>query len=136
MSIGRGIALVLLGVALGVGLTLGSYYGVKEYAPDLAVWYLERLGGSGKSVADTLGLEIDPSQVKAIVGDILASEQGRAIVTDLMQGQSREMLEGLIEEAMESPEFRKMLSEVLGSFLASPEGKELLKQIAKDILSP
>ncbi|HHX28043.1 MAG: hypothetical protein ACOX5Q_06235 [Bacillota bacterium] len=136
MSIGRGVALVLLGIALGVGLTVGSYYGVKEYAPDLAVWYLERLGGPGKSVTETLGLEIDPSQVRTIVGDILASDQGRAIVTDLIEGQSRETFESLVRQAMESPEFRRMLGEVLRDFLASPEGKELLRQIGKDVLSP
>jgi hypothetical protein len=123
-------------MALGIGLTIGSYYGMKEYAPDLAVWYLKRLGGPDKSVADTLGLEIDPSEVRSIVGDILSSDQGKAIVTDLMKGPSREMFEDLLRQAADSPEFRKMLSEVLESFLLSPEGKELLKNIAKEILSP
>jgi hypothetical protein len=132
----RYVALILLGMALGIGLTIGSYYGMKEYAPDLAVWYLKRLGGPDKSVADTLGLEIDPSEVRSIVGDILSSDQGKAIVTDLMKGPSREMFEDLLRQAADSPEFRKMLSEVLESFLLSPEGKELLKNIAKEILSP
>jgi hypothetical protein len=132
----RYVALILLGMALGIGLTIGSYYGMKEYAPDLAVWYLKRLGGPDKSVADTLGLEIDPSEVRSIVGDILSSDQGKAILTDLMKGPSREMFEDLLRQAADSPEFRKMLSEVLESFLLSPEGKELLKNIAKEILSP
>ncbi|MGI6662519.1 MAG: hypothetical protein ACOX4B_03445 [Bacillota bacterium] len=136
MKASRYVALILLGMALGIGLTIGSYYGMKEYAPDLAVWYLKRLGGPDKSVADTLGLEIDPSEVRSIVGDILSSDQGKAIVTDLMKGPSREMFEDLLRQAADSPEFRKMLSEVLESFLLSPEGKELLKNIAKEILSP
>lgn len=136
MKASRYVALILLGMALGIGLTIGSYYGMKEYAPDLAVWYLKRLGGPDKSVADTLGLEIDPSEVRSIVGDILSSDQGKAILTDLMKGPSREMFEDLLRQAADSPEFRKMLSEVLESFLLSPEGKELLKNIAKEILSP
>lgn len=136
MNTSRYVALILLGMALGVGLTIGSYYGVREYAPDLAVWYLERFGGSGKSVADTLGLEIDPSQVRSIVGDILSSDQGKTIMTDLMREGSRDMLEELIRQAAESPEFRKMLGEVLESFLSSPEGKELLKKVAETALSP
>ncbi len=97
---------------------------------------MERFGGSGKSVADTLGLEIDPSQVRSIVGDILSSDQGKAIMTDLMREGSRDMLEELIRQAAESPEFRKMLGEVLESFLSSPEGKELLKKVAETALSP
>jgi len=136
LNTSRYVALILLGMALGIGLTIGSYYGVREYAPDLAVWYLRKLGGSEKSVADTLGIEIDPSQVRAIVGDILASDHGKAIITDLVKGPSRDMFDDLLRQAAESSEFRKLLSEVIESFLTSPEGKELLKNIAREVLSP
>jgi hypothetical protein len=130
LSVKRGILLVLLGVALGVGLTVGSYYGVREYAPHLATWYLGRFAEASQPV------QIDTAQVQALVSDILASEQGRAVVSDLMQGQSREAFEELMKEAMKSPEFRQMLSDVLGTFLTSPEGKELLKRVAKEALMP
>ena len=127
MSVKRGILLVLLGVALGVGLTVGSYYGVREYAPHLATWYLGRFAEASQPV------QIDTAQVQALVSDILASEQGRAVVSDLMQGQSRGF-EELMKEAMKSPEFRQMLSDVLGTFLTSPEGKELLKRVARALM--
>lgn len=128
LSLSRGILLVLLGVALGIGLTIGSYYGVKEYAPDLASWYLAKFAGKPGPVG------MDSAQVQAIVGKILASDQGKAIVSDLMQGQSRQMLEDLLKDAMKSPEFRQTLNEMLGTFLASPEGKDLLKRIAKEAI--
>lgn len=132
MSVGRSILLLFVGMALGVGLTVGSYYGVKEYAPDLAAWYLSKLAAG----PDPAAPQADASQIRAIVADILASEQGKAVVSDLLQGQSRQAFEELLNEAMKSTEFRQMLSEALGTFLSSPEGKELLKRIAKEALIP
>lgn len=139
MSFGRSAALVFLGIVLGIGLTIGTYYGVREYAPDLASYYLARtLGRSpqpGTSGSGT-SLPIDSAMVKSIVQDILVSDQGRAIVWDLIQSQSRESLDAFFREAMKSPEFRKALSEALGVFLRTEEGKALMKSIARDALTP
>ncbi len=139
MSFRRSAALVFLGVVLGIGLTVGTYYGVREYAPDLASYYLGRLlGTSPQYGASDSGTDsgIDSAMVKGIVQDILASEQGRAIVWDLVQSQSKETFDAFFKEAMKSPEFRKALADALGTFLSSPEGKALLKRIASEALTP
>lgn len=139
MSLSRSVALVFLGIALGAGLTIGAYYGVREYAPDLASWYLAKMVGSspaGEPSSSPLGFQIDPAQIRGIVSDILASDQGKAVVSDLMQGQSREVFEAFLQEALKSPEFRKALGDALEVFLSSPEGKDLLKRIAKEALLP
>lgn len=136
MRTSRSVALFFLGLITGLGLAVGSYYVVREYAPDLAVWYLRSMGGTGRSVAETLGLKVDPLEVRSIVGDVLASDEGKAVITDSLKGSSKEALEDLIREAAESPEFRKMLSDVLKSFLSSPEGQEILREITREILAP
>ena len=139
MSFGRSAALLFLGVLLGIGLTIGTYYGVRQYAPGLISLYLGRAlgaspvqGGPGTTSAPI----IDSGAVKSIVQDILASEQGKAIVNDLIQSQSRESLDALFAQAMQSPEFRRALSDILSSFLKTEEGKNLLRSIAKDIMTP
>ena len=138
MSLGRSIGLVFLGIVLGIGLTVGTYYGVREYAPDLASRYLARVLGTGAETGATgsAGLGIDSAMVKGIVQEILASEQGKAIVSDLVQNQSKETFEAFFREAMKSPEFRKALSDSLGTFLESPEGKALLKHIVSEAITP
>ncbi len=139
MSLGRSVALVFLGVVLGIGLTVGTYYGVREYAPDLASRYLAKLLGSGSGTAandSSRGFALDSTMVKNVVQDILSSEQGKAIIADLVQSQSKELFEAFFQEAMKSPDFRKALSDTLGTFLQSAEGKALLRRIATEVMSP
>jgi hypothetical protein len=139
LSFRRSVGLVFLGVVLGIGLTIGTYYGVREYAPDVASHYVGRLLGisSQPGAPDSgTGPGIDSATVRGVVQDILASEQGRAILWDLVQSQSRETFDAFFKEAMRSPEFRQALSDALGTFLSSPEGKALLKRVASDVLTP
>lgn len=138
MSLGRTVALVFLGVVLGVGMTVGTYYGVKEYAPDLAARYLARLLNTtpAPDTPDGGGSVIDSAMIKNVVQEVLGSDQGRAIVSDFMQGQSKETFEAFFKEAMKSPEFRQALSDALGTFLESAEGKTLLRRIASEVMTP
>lgn len=136
LSAGRSAGLVFLGVVLGIGLTIGTYWGVREYAPDVAAYYAGRLLGSSDRSGQAGPPQIDSAVVKGLVQDILVSEQGKAIVHDLIRSQSKESLDGLFEEALKSPEFRKSLSEALGSFLRTEEGRDLLRSIAKEALTP
>ncbi|MGE5579525.1 MAG: hypothetical protein ACM3WU_05695 [Bacillota bacterium] len=139
MPLGRTIGVLFLGIVLGIGLTVGAYYGVREYAPELASRYLESImgqGAPGGSATGSIISGIDAGAVKGIVQDILTSEQGKAIVWDLFQGQSKETFEAFFKEAMKSPEFRQALSDALGQFLETAEGKELIRRIARETLTP
>ncbi len=138
MSPGRVLALILLGVCLGVGLTVGAVFGVRQYSPSLwakAVTYLAGLplyaepGTSGMA-------NIDLSLVKAMVQEILASDQGKAVVSELISSQSQETFQAFFDEAIQSPEFRSALSETLDTFLKSPEGKDLIRRVARDAMNP
>jgi len=139
LSFGRSVALVFLGAVLGIGLTLGTYYGVKEYAPELASRYLAKIlstAPASDSPSDGIGMAVDPGMVRGVVQEILGSDQGRAIVSDFMRSQSKETFEAFFKEAMKSPEFRQALSDVLGTFLESPEGKALLRRVASEVINP
>lgn len=139
MSFGRSAALVFLGILLGIGLTIGTYYGVRQYAPGLVSLYLGKALGASQTKGGPEAAPvpiIDSSLVKGIVQDILASDQGKAIVSDLIQSQSKESLNDLLAQAMQSPEFRRALSDILSNFMKTEEGKNLLKSIAKDVLTP
>lgn len=142
LSLGRSIILIFLGICLGIGLTLGTFFGIREYAPEylpkVATFFLgsgipqitQSPGESGRQMA------LDPKIVGSIVQDILASDQGKVIIRDIMNSESRETLLSLLQEAMQSSEFRKALSDSLQSFLETQEGKELIKKIAKEALTP
>lgn len=138
MPLGRSIGLVFLGIVLGIGLTLGTYYGVKEYAPDLASRYLASILGEGTPSSGVAGnvMPTDSAMVKGIVQEVLSSEQGKAIMWDLVQNQSKETFEAFFKEAMKSPEFRQALADALGTFLKTAEGKALLRQVAQEALTP
>lgn len=139
MSLGRSVALVLLGAILGVGLTIGAYYGVREYAPLVASRYLAGILAGLASPAGPAGdasPTIDATTVRGIVQEILCSEQGKAMISDLVQSQPRETFEALFRQVMGSPEFRKALSDALGTFLETPEGKTLLRRIASEVVGP
>ena len=138
MPLGRTIGLIFLGIVLGVGLTVGTYYGVREYAPDLASRYLASIlsdDATGESALGALPI-MDSAMVKGIVQEVLSSEQGKAVLWDLVQNQSKETFEAFFKEAMKSAEFRQALGDALGEFLETPEGKELLKRIAREALTP
>ncbi len=139
MPLGRTVGLIFFGIVLGIGLTVGTYYGVKEYAPDLASRYLASILGEGSSAggaAESIVPGIDSTMVRGIVQEILSSEQGKAIMWDLVQNQSRETFEAFFREAMKAPEFRQALADALGTFLATPEGKALLRKVASEALTP
>ena len=138
MPLGRTIGLLFLGIVLGVGLTVGTYYGVREYAPDLASRYLASIlgDGAGEGAAGSILPILDSSAVKGIVQEVLSSEQGKAVLWDLVQNQSKETFEAFFKEAMKSAEFRQALGDALGEFLETPEGKDLLKRVAREALTP
>jgi len=137
LSFRRNLVLVLLGVLLGVGLTAGVLVGVREYAPELLSRILAVFIAPRQEKGNSpLALTLDPNGVRSLVQDILASEEGRTIIRDLVTGESRETLLSLLQDAMEHPEFRKTLGEALESFFNSPEGKDLIKRIAKEALKP
>ncbi len=138
MPISRSIGLVFLGIVLGIGLTLGTYYGVREYAPELAARYLASVLGEKTSAGEqgASGTGLDTSTVKGIVQEVLNSEQAKAVLRDLMQSQSKETFEAFFKEAVKSPEFRQALAEALESFLETAEGKAFLLRIATEIMTP
>lgn len=138
LSFGRTAALVFLGVILGLGMAVGTYYGVKEYAPDLAARYFARMLNlqPAPDSPDGTGSMIDSNMVKSVVQEVLGSDQGRAIISDFMRNQSKETFEAFFTEAMKSPEFRQALSNALGTFLESAEGKALLRRIASEVMTP
>ena len=63
------------------------------------------------------------------------SEQGKAIVNDLIRSQTPETLRELLKEVMNSSEFRSALGEALNDFLKTPEGKDVINRIAQEILA-
>lgn len=138
LSPGRVIALVLIGVCLGIGLTVGITLGVRQYSPALwakAVTYLTSLPlATGSNSAGTSN--IDMSLVKAMVQEILASDQGKAVVSELISSQSQDTFKTFFNEAVNSPEFRSALLETLDAFLKSAEGKDLIRRVARDAMNP
>lgn len=119
--------MVVLGAALGVGLTVGAFFAIKEYAPTIAAWYLERQGGPSA----LLGTQ----DIEAMVADVLGSPECKSALLDMVKGQT-DTLESVLRESMESAEFRKTLSDILGEFFSTQEGKDLLKRIIKENLVP
>lgn len=123
-----------LGFILGVGFTFGAYFGLKDYAPNLMSNFLT--GKKGPDDGTKRGVGVDSTLVKGMVQEILASDQGKAIVEELFRSESKKTLESFFQEATKSPEFRKTLGEALESFLATPQGKELVKKIAREVVIP
>ena len=131
--------MLMLGILLGICLTFGTVYAVRRYSPDWwaqAMLYLaaKELAPTGKDGNIVSGMDV--SFVKEMVQDILTSEQGKAIVSDLVRSQSQQTFESFFAEAMRNPDFRMALSDALGTFLQSAEGKSLVKKVAQEVMNP
>lgn len=138
MSIKRSALLLILGTLLGVALTAGVLAGLGRYSPEFLRRFAVNIAQVPASPApsNSHGSVTDSSAVRKLVQDILSSDQGKAIVDDIIKNQSGDMLHSMLKEAVKSPEFRKTLSEVLESFFNSPEGKDLIKKIVRDLQTP
>lgn len=137
MSKGQQISYVFLGIVIGICLSAGALLGLAGRAPEYLVDLQRRLAGSASTENPGAGIHtmLDQAALKMLVQDILASEQGKALVKDLIQTQAPETIGQMLEGAMSSPEFRTALSEMLDSFFKTSEGKQLIKSIAKEILT-
>ncbi len=134
MSKAQRFGYVFLGVLIGICISAGALVGVISYAPE----YLLGLPGAIAISEDSASKQnalLDQTMLKGIVQDILVSEQGKAIVNDLIKSQTPETLRELLKEAVNSPEFRTALGEALNDFLKTPEGKDIINRIAQEILA-
>jgi tyrosyl-tRNA synthetase len=126
-----------LGIFLGFTLSVGILIGIRTYAPQVAQKLM--FPPETYSATEEHSQDIVQDFVRSTVQDILASTQGKAIVSNLLNNQSQEtferMFQELFQESMRSPEFRKALSDTLETFLESTEGKELLRRIAAEALN-
>lgn len=134
MSGRQRVAYVFLGVVIGTCLSVGALIGVANYAPGVFLHW--------QQVITRAGLEDDPAQslidqslVKSLIQDILSSEQGKALVNNIIRNQAPLTLQQMLEEAMESPEFRVALGEALDSFLKTEEGTALIRRLAEEIMT-
>ncbi len=134
MSGKQQMAYILLGVAIGACLSMGALAGLAYYAPHVILSWQQTIAGTG-SEDDSAQAVLDQSILKSLIQDILCSEQGKALVNDIMRSQAPLTLRQMLEEAMDSPEFREALGEALASFLSSPEGAELMRRLAEQIMS-
>ncbi len=134
MSRGQRFGYMFLGVLIGICISAGILVGVSSYAPE----YLLGLPGVNTIFEDPARKQnplLDQTMLKGIVQDILVSEQGKAIVNDLIRSQTPETLRELMKEVMNSSEFRSALGEALTDFLKTPEGKDVINRIAQEILA-
>ncbi len=137
-SKGQQISYLFLGIVIGICLSAGALLGLAGHAPEYLMGLKHLLAGkaSGESPGAGIQTMLDQAALKMLVQDILASEQGKALVKDLIQTQAPETIGQMLEGAMSSPEFRRALSEMLDSFFKTSEGKRLIKNIAKEIINP
>lgn len=136
MTIWRTAFLIFLGVILGLAAVAGTYRGLGYIAPKVLA---QLLGGSTSpdtGIKQQGSLPVDMSLIKGMVQEIICSEQGKAILSDLLKSQPRETFQAMFSEAMKSPEFRKSLSDALETFFTSQEGRELMTKIAREVLKP
>jgi len=132
------ILFIFIGMFVGIALTCGLYFGIKQFAPQL-IPHVLRFSNALTPEKDRLTGKtgtVDITLVKDLVQEILASEQGKAIIQDLVENQSAQTLDSLFQEIMKSSECRKTLASAVESFLKTPEGKELINKITRDILNP
>ncbi|HHW26466.1 MAG TPA: hypothetical protein GXX23_03880 [Firmicutes bacterium] len=131
--------MLFLGLLLGISLTLVTVYAVMQFSPNLlaqamAYFAAKEISPTGENGETMNG--IDTTFLKGMIQDILTSEQGKAIVSDLVKSQSQDTFETFFAEAMKNPDFRSALSDALGTFLQSAEGKALIKKVAQEAMSP
>lgn len=130
---------LFLGVLLGIFLSFGTVYAIRQFSPGLwaqTMLYLATKDHvSGLGGGETIN-GIDTGFVKGMIQDILTSEQGKAIVSDLVKSQSQDTFETFFSEALKNPDFRLALSDALGTFFQSAEGKALVKKVAQEVMSP
>jgi hypothetical protein len=130
---------LFLGILLGICLSIGTVYAVRQFSPRLwtqAMLYLAAKDSTPDGGDDNTIGGMDAGFVKGIVQDILTSEQGKAIVSDLVKSQSQSTFETFFSEAMKNPDFRLALSDALGTFLQSTEGKALVRKVAQEVMNP
>ena len=137
MSRGQRIAYLLLGFVLGIGMSFGALIGLVNYAPNYLLDWQSVLTGTSLTVNPSPGTQtvLEQSMVKSTIQDILTSEQGKAVVNELIRDQAPIILKQIFEESMDSTEFRLALRESLDSFLKTPEGTELIRRIANEIIA-
>lgn len=138
MSRAQRIGYVFLGVIIGVFMSAGILLGLSSFAPEYLLDRTEILTRftSKNPITGQQDLLLDQTVLKGIIQDILTSEQGKALVNELIQSQTPETLQGLLKEVMDSPEFKVALGEALESFLNSPEGHRLVQQIVQRAITP
>ena len=137
MSKGQRIRYVFLGVIIGIFISAGILLSLLSFAPEYLVdWsgILARFTAK-KPMAGQQDLLLDQTMLKGIIQDILTSEQGKALVNDLIRSQTPETLQGLLKEIMDSPEFKIALGEALELFLNRPEGNLLIRRIAQKAIT-
>lgn len=130
--------MIFLGIMLGIIILMVSVFCVWQFAPDLAAratGYLAMRGWGDERAGDSPAA-LDQFLLKGMVQDILASDQAKAIMSDLLDARTRETFETFLIEAMKSTEFRKALADALETFLKSPEGRTLVRKIAEEMLTP
>jgi hypothetical protein len=135
----RPTLILLTGILLGVCLSFGSVYAIRQYSPDWWAQTMLYLAAKDLTSTDTEGNTVgglDMDFVKGLVQDVLTSEQGKAIVSDLVRSQSQKTFEAFFSEAMKNPDFRLALSDALGDFLQSAEGKALVRKVAQEAMNP
>jgi hypothetical protein len=136
LSKGQRIGYVFLGIIIGICISAGTVLGLSNYAPEyLLSWSGMLTGTSMDPLAGKQNPLLDQTMLKGVIQDILASEQGKALVNDLIRNQAPETFRELLKEVMDSPEFRAELGKALGDFLKTPEGKDLINRIAKEVLT-
>ncbi len=137
VSRGQRIAYLFLGIVIGICMSAGALLGLASYAPGYLLNWQQVLMGTGLADSPAPGTQtlLDQTMLKSIIQDILASEQGKALVNDLIRSQAPLTISQLLEEAMDSPEFRVALGEALNSFLKTPEGSQLIRRIASEIMA-
>jgi hypothetical protein len=137
-SQGQRFGYVFIGFLIGMCLSVGAWLGLANYAPSYLLGWQKTLTKTELEQQHGLNAQIVPesNMIKSIIQDILTSEQGKAIVNELIQTQGPEILKQMLEESINSPEFRATLGKAINTFLKTPEGKQLIKQIANEILTP
>ncbi len=120
----RTFFLIVLGICLGFGLTVGAVFAMKEYAPDMWAKTLVRFAMSQNTDEPNKSGSIDLGLAQKAIVELLNSSQGR------------DMLYSFFDEALESPEFRNALLESLEAFFKSPEGIDLIRRIAYEVIKP
>ncbi len=124
MSPTKTFFLIVLGICLGFGLTVGAVFAVKQYAPEVWAKTLVHFAMFQSANEPEEPLKIDPIVARQAIGELLNS------------GQGKDMMYDFFDQALESPEFRNALIEGLEAFFKSPEGIDLIRRIAFEIIKP